>query len=293
MAVFRIHHLTTFHHGTFASTSWQMLRLKPREEPGQEVLAFDLELTPAQQSVSLRTDFFGNAVHRFTTPSAADSVRIASTSRVLRSTRAMPTPLAAVAVRDVGAAAEKAVSSGEYQLEQYRQESPAAPLLSAAKHFAAGVDTALPALEWLEKLGLQFGEQYTFDSSSTEVSTPLSRVIELRRGVCQDFSHLFISCLRQHGIPAGYVSGYLATTPPPGQPRLQGADAMHAWVMAWFPEYGWIDYDPTNRCFVRDEHVVVARGRDYTDVSPIRGVFRGGSRHLLTLGVTVEREETA
>ena len=119
----------------------------------------------------------------------------------------------------------------------------------------------------------------------------MSEVLQSRRGVCQDFTHLFLSCVRQQGLPAAYVSGYLLTKPPPGQPRLRGADAMHAWASVFVPEVGWVDYDPTNTCFTGTGHIVVARGRDYADVSPTRGVFSGGGNHILNIGVTVEPEE--
>jgi transglutaminase-like putative cysteine protease len=116
-------------------------------------------------------------------------------------------------------------------------------------------------------------------------------VLRLRRGVCQDFAHLFLSCVRQHGLPAAYVSGYLLTTPPPGQPRLRGADASHAWVSVHVPGSGWIDYDPTNHCLAGTGHIVVARGRDYADVCPVKGLFSGGGAHTLETGVTVEPAE--
>jgi transglutaminase-like putative cysteine protease len=113
-------------------------------------------------------------------------------------------------------------------------------------------------------------------------------VLEQRRGVCQDFTHLFLSCVRQQGLAAAYVSGYLLTRPPPGQPRLRGADAMHAWASIYVPEIGWVDYDPTNAGFPAAGHIVVARGRDYGDVSPTRGVFTGSYSPILRVAVTVE-----
>ena len=110
--------------------------------------------------------------------------------------------------------------------------------------------------------------------------------------MCQDFAHLFISCVRQHGLPAAYVSGYLLTTPPPGKPRLRGADASHAWVSVYLPGFDWIDFDPTNNCFVGTGHIVVARGRDFADVSPVKGLFTGGGRHTLATAITVEPAES-
>ena len=143
-------------------------------------------------------------------------------------------------------------------------------------------------LTWVRETVDALNDAFRFEPGATSVSTSLQEVLRLRRGGCQDFAHLLISCLRQHGLPAAYVSGYLLTEPPPGSPRLLGADASHAWVSVHVPDFGWIDYDPTNRCLAGSDHIVVARGRDYSDVSPVKGVFRGGGEHLLRTGVTVE-----
>ena len=128
---------------------------------------------------------------------------------------------------------------------------------------------------------------FTFDSAATDISTPVSHVLQERRGVCQDFAHLALTCLRAFGLPARYVSGYLLTFPPPGMEKLQGADASHAWISVWAPEAGWVDFDPTNGIIPTNEHITVAWGRDYDDVSPISGVLLGGSRQKMTVAVDV------
>ncbi len=128
----------------------------------------------------------------------------------------------------------------------------------------------------------------SYDPDATEVDTPMADAFMARHGVCQDFSHIMISGLRSLGIPAGYVSGFLRTMPPPGKPRLEGADAMHAWVRAWCgADAGWIEYDPTNAISAGQDHIVVARGRDYSDVSPIKGVLRASGRQHTDLSVDV------
>jgi len=128
---------------------------------------------------------------------------------------------------------------------------------------------------------------FKFDPHATDVSTPVTQVFTMKRGVCQDFAHLALACLRSLRIPSRYVSGYLHTRPPVGRPKLQGADASHAWISVWSPEYGWTDLDPTNGIIVRNEHVTVAFGRDYDDVSPISGVLRGGGEHSVAVAVDV------
>jgi transglutaminase-like putative cysteine protease len=291
MPNFRIHHSTTYRHGRGPTTSWQLLRLKPRDEPNQELIAFDLALSD-EPDVAERRDYFGNPVHAFTRHGSANELVITSTCRVRRTSSPILQSDSTPAINRARELTDQAVKSGDFQLEQFRHESLAVPLLPAAAQLAAEIDhEAWPVLRWLEELGRIFSERFVFDPGATTVSTPLSVVLEQRRGVCQDFSHLLISCVRQHGLPAAYVSGYLLTKPPRGSPRLRGADAMHAWVSVWIPGMGWVDYDPTNECFVDTSHIVVARGRDYRDVCPISGVFRGGPRQALTLGVTVEEDD--
>ena len=130
-------------------------------------------------------------------------------------------------------------------------------------------------------------EDFTFDPSATDVSTPVSTVLKQRRGVCQDFAHLQIAALRSLNLPARYVSGYIVTHPPEGQVKLQGADASHAWISVWAPQTGWVDFDPTNNIIPRGEHITIAYGRDYDDVSPISGVLLGGGAHSVGVAVDV------
>jgi transglutaminase-like putative cysteine protease len=144
-----------------------------------------------------------------------------------------------------------------------------------------------PLLEAACDLMRQIHRDFSFDKKATEVSTPVEAFFQERRGVCQDFAHLQIACLRSLRLPARYVSGYLRTQPPAGRPRLVGADASHAWCSAWCPGAGWIDFDPTNDCVPEDGHITVAWGRDYSDVSPIHGVLLGGAKHTLDVGVDV------
>jgi transglutaminase-like putative cysteine protease len=154
----------------------------------------------------------------------------------------------------------------------------------ARESFPAG----RPLLAAVLDLTRRIHQDFRFDKTATEVATPVQTFFEKRRGVCQDFAHLQIGCLRSLGLPSRYVSGYLRTLPPPGRPRLVGADASHAWCAAWCPVAGWVDFDPTNNCVPSDGHITVAWGRDYSDVSPIYGVLLGGARHKLQVAVDVQ-----
>ena len=293
MLTIRITHQTTYRHGGPATAAWQMLQLQPRSEPTQDCLDFQLELSPAAADLESRTDYFGNTRHFFSVREPHRELAITSRSTVRRGHEASPLPGITQPLADARAHVTTLIRDrGQFELEQYLHATARVPLLPATAALAGGLDAASsPLLDWISGLGQKFADTFAFDPAATDVATPLATVLETRRGVCQDFSHLFLSCVRQQGLPAAYVSGYLLTKPPPGQPRLRGADAMHAWVSVFVPEVGWVDFDPTNNCFVGAGHIVVARGRDYSDVSPTRGVFSGGGGHVLKIGVTVEPEE--
>lgn len=293
MPVYRVTHTTSYQHDSAASAAWQSLHLQPRHEATQHCSAFELEISPHPLDLAARVDYFGNKQHIFTLREAHEELSITSRSVVRRDEPILPMPGLTPSLVDARALLPRVIAVEDFTLEQFRHASPLVPLLPEAHKLATDLTEDLDpsstsALTWLGELGDRFNAAFTFDSEATDISTPLTAVIENRRGVCQDFAHLLISCLRQHGLPAAYVSGYLLTKPPPGQPRLVGADASHAWVSVYIPSTGWIDYDPTNACFVGNGHIVVARGRDFYDVSPVKGLFSGGGDHTLETGVTVE-----
>jgi len=294
MPRYRITHTTHYRHRAPATAAWQLLHLQPRPEPGQRCESFVLEVTPPPPDLAVRTDYFGNQQHVFTLREPHEELCITSHAVVARDEPALPMPGLTPTLREARLLAERAIAAEGFALEQFRHATPLVPLPPEAKALADGAgDDAMPVLAWLAILGAQFDAAFTFDAEATDLSTPLAEVLAARRGVCQDFAHVFLSCLRQHGLPAAYVSGYLLTDPPPGQPRLRGADASHAWVSVFVPGTGWIDYDPTNACFAGAGHIVVARGRDFADVSPVKGLFSGGA-HTLATSVTVEpADETA
>jgi transglutaminase-like putative cysteine protease len=171
---------------------------------------------------------------------------------------------------------------------EFRYPSPYVEPAAVLAAFARRVFTGgRPLLSAAAALMHAIHDEFQFDPGATTITTPATRVLEERHGVCQDFAHLQIACLRSLGLPARYVSGYLLTDPPPGQPRLVGADASHAWLSVWCPRNGWVDLDPTNAVIPDSRHVSIAWGRDYGDVSPLRGVVLGGGSHELYVGVSV------
>jgi transglutaminase-like putative cysteine protease len=268
------------------------LHLQPRHEAAQHCELFELEVSPYPEDLTTRFDYFGNKQHILTLHELHKELSITSRSRVRRVEPTLPAANDVPSLEEAPALVDRSVRTEDFTLEQFRHPSRFVPFVSGAALLAdeLGVTPAMSALTWFETLGRRFNEAFTYDAEATEISTPLSEVLSHRRGVCQDFAHLLVSCVRQHGLPAAYVSGYLLTRPPPGRPRLRGADATHAWVSAYLPGAGWIDYDPTNACFAGNGHIVVARGRDFSDVSPVKGLFSGGAHKLMT-EVTVEPAE--
>lgn len=292
MPLYRIQHGTTYRHDVPAASAWQTLRLRPRDEPGQTVLEFDLEITPRVADLATRKDAFGNTLHVFSVREPHRDFSVTTSSLVRRDAPPAPPAASGLTLVQARAATDAAVLAGaDFALEQFRHPSPHVPFPADLREILDQLPAEADLMETLAALGDVFRRDFTFDTAATDVSTPLAEVLARRRGVCQDFAHLYLACARRLGLAAAYVSGYLRTAPAPGQPRLVGADAMHAWVSVHIPGRGWLDYDPTNHCPAGDGHVVVARGRDYSDVSPLRGIFNGGGRHALYLGVTVAPAE--
>jgi transglutaminase-like putative cysteine protease len=292
MPRYSVIHTTRYTHNSPASAAWQALHLQPRNEPMQRCESFELQVAPHPTDLTSRFDYFGNKQHIFTLKEPHKVLDVTSRSLVVRDEQVLPMPGLTPSLDQVSALVDAAVAEEDFTLEQFLHASPLVPLLPEARMLSDELGTGLgggtSVMEWLAVVGERFSEAFKFDREATRISTPLAEVLLERRGVCQDFAHLFISCLRQLRLPAAYVSGYLLTKPPKGQPRLVGADASHAWVSVFIPGTGWVDYDPTNACFVGTSHIVIARGRDFYDVSPVKGLFSGGGRQKLETGVTVE-----
>ncbi|MGA7723647.1 MAG: transglutaminase family protein [Opitutaceae bacterium] len=297
MPRYQVTHRTAYTHSSFVTAAWQSLHLQPRNEAAQHCESFELLVAPHPADLASRFDYFGNKQHVFTLQEPHRELTITSRSIVRREEPALPMAGLTPTFGEIPRLVEEAVMDEDFTLEQYLHPSPLVPLLPAARalagELAGDLDPAASVMDWLSIFGERFNRAFVFDRGATLVSTPLADVIAARKGVCQDFAHLLISCLRQNGLPAAYVSGYLLTKPPSGRPRLVGADASHAWVSCFVPGTGWVDFDPTNACFVGAGHIVVARGRDFFDVSPVKGLFSGGGEHLLETGVTVEEAEWA
>ncbi len=278
---YRVRHETRYEYEDQVSVSHHILRLTPRNAEHTEI-----SVSPRPPALVGHTDYFGNAVVSFNLLEPHERMVVVATSEL----EVPPPPAADFSASPAWeTAAFEAVSNPAYlEACQYVFDSSRARARSELADYARdSFPAGRPLLEGVRDLTHRINVDFRFDTKATEVSTPVETFFEKRRGVCQDFSHLQIACLRSLGLPARYISGYLRTLPPPGKARLVGADASHAWCAAWSPGAGWIDFDPTNDCVPTDGHITVAIGRDYSDVSPIYGVLRGGSCHKLHVGVDV------
>jgi len=288
-------HRTRYTHASPVSSAWQSLHLQPRNEAAQQCESFELKVAPHPTDLASRFDYFGNKQHLFTLQEPHRELSITSRSFVHRDEPALTMAGLTPPLVDIPELVDEAVLEEDFSLEQYLNATSLVPLLPEARELidelGEGLDPGISTLDWLGTVGERFNKAFVFDREATEISTPLTQVITERRGVCQDFAHLLIGCLRQRRLPTAYVSGYLLTRPPAGRPRMVGTDASHAWVSVFIPGSGWVDYDPTNACFAGSGHIVIARGRDFHDVSPVKGLFSGGGAKVLETGVAVEFAE--
>lgn len=286
--MYRVRHTTTYAYTYSVSVCHNCLHLRPRECPHQQCSFHELLIYPEPAVVSRSLDYFGNPVTFFTLQEPHDALTMTANSTV--EVRALATPALddTPAWEEVRDHLRRDRSRTGLEAYQYAFESPYIPLLPAAMTYAlASFPANRPWLEAVHDLTRRIYRDFTYDSRATSVGTPLSDVLRDRRGVCQDFAHLEIACLRSLGLAARYVSGYLITPPSPDEAPLVDALASHAWLSVYGPGHGWIDVDPTNGVFPSDAHITVAYGRDYGDVSPIQGVFLGGGEHTLEVSVDV------
>lgn len=266
-----------------------LLRLLPLDLPGVQTVANAvLAISPRPAERSGFTDFFGNPSEEIALNSDHSEIVFTATARVDRSF-AGPGPDTSPPLAALAAELYDCTALDGRSPHHFLHASPRITATAPMTAYARAATKAAPTTRTVvEKLGLALHRDMTFDSDATTVDTPPAEAFERRTGVCQDFAQVMIAALRGIGVPAGYVSGFLRTVPPPGKPRLEGADAMHAWVRAWCGKAaGWVEYDPTNACFVGADHIVVAYGRDYGDVAPVAGVLRISGRQTSKQAVDV------
>ena len=286
--LYDIRHVTNYAYGTPTPFARHVLRLMPCDRSGLKVRSRALVIEPPPTEREDVTDFFGNALTTIAIDEAHEKLVVTMVARIEVDKPVLPAPETTpdlVAIRELAYAAS---DLGGLSPAHYVFPSRRIPLEPQIRAYAAeSVVPGRPILEAVLEFNNRFIEDFIYEPGATDADTPPAVSFEMRRGVCQDFAHVMISGLRGLGVPAAYVSGYLRTIPPPGVARLQGADAIHAWVAVWCgPDAGWIGLDPTNGVPAGLDHIVLAIGRDYADVAPVEGVIvtSGGQR----LGVAVD-----
>ena len=309
-----VHHEARYAYTAPVSQSWQLARLTPRMLPWQTLLSYSLEIEPRADERRDELDSFGNMVTHFglhgahrmlrvrmeclvevgERPSvdvpmalpAQQQMQLQGGAQMQSQTQAIaPPPLAWEAVRE---AIRREPQLDDLIPASMSEPTPLVPLSEGARLYAStSFDRGRPWLAAVTELMRRIHDDFEFEPGATTVSTSVDEVLYQKRGVCQDFAHLMLACLRGHGLPARYVSGYLLTDPPPGMPRLMGADASHAWVAAWSPQHGWVEFDPTNNQLADQRYITLTWGADFADVVPLRGVIFGGGDQRMDVEVSV------
>jgi transglutaminase-like putative cysteine protease len=289
---YRIRHETSYEYASDVVHSHQLLHLVPRPTAYQQCLEHVINVTPGFYRKRNEIDTFGNLVTRVEFDHPHRRLEVATDMEVEVHPR--PTVNASASLPWERCAAElhyRSSGPGRENLEacRFRHESPYVRIKSTFNDYAADCFArGRPILECAQSLMRKLHKELRYSPGATTISTPLTEVLATRRGVCQDFSHLMIACLRSRGLAARYVSGYIRQAPASAD-ALVGWGASHAWVAVYSPPFGWFELDPTNDIFVGIDHVSVAWGRDFGDVSPLRGIILGGGSHRLSVGVKVER----
>lgn len=284
-----IHQTTAYSYDSLVPVARHVVRMVPVDRPHQRVVASHFTVEPEPVEWSETRDFFGNKVVHIRIETPHRSFTVKTRARVEVEAPPSMAPEAGPSWEAVCEVADASLDLSALSPAHYLFASPAVPLSEpitrwTAESFPPGRPMLAAAIDLMHRLH----DDFTYDPRATDVSTPPLDAFEMRAGVCQDFAHIMIAGLRGLGLPAAYVSGFLRTEPPPGQERLQGADATHAWVAVWCgEEIGWQGLDPTNALLATTDHVILALGRDYTDVAPIGGVVLGSGEQTLTVEVDV------
>ncbi|MGA2244922.1 MAG: transglutaminase family protein [Verrucomicrobiota bacterium] len=286
---YNITHRTLYEYAAPVTVSQHVTRLEPRVQSTQECERFSLKIFPDPTLRKTRQDYFGNRICFFSIQEIHSQLEIITHSRVKVTARKLPAAENTPPWQQVAALFRDPVSPEVVEPYQFVFDSPQVrSSFELADYALASFSGDTPLLAGVADLNRRIFTDFKFDPRATTVATPIEEVWKNRRGVCQDFAHLGIACLRSLGLPARYVSGYLRTHPPAGRPRLAGADASHAWFRVFCPGLGWVDFDPTNNVQPAEEHITVAYGRDFDDVSPVAGILTGGGEHIVRVSVDVE-----
>ena len=291
--VFEIIHTTRYKYENGASFCHNLATLKPKNLLGQQLLEYNLKITPQPNEISERIDFFGNAITSFSIQEYHEELDVTATSKVYRNYEEQAAVLNSKDYKSVtiNDAIElmKGIGDNVLEAKQFLLRSPLVSINSkeikdySKISFKPNRSLYEASFELMERIFTDFD----FVSGFTNIATPLDEVMKEKKGVCQDFAQIAIACIRSVGIPARYVSGYIETLPPEGEKKLIGTDASHAWFSVFIPTVGWVDFDPTNNQIPKNQHIVVAHGRDYLDVPPLKGVTYSSGKNKMEISVDI------
>ncbi|MEI6319899.1 MAG: transglutaminase family protein [Pseudomonadota bacterium] len=292
---YRISHRTEYHYAEPVDSGYNEARLLPRAVPRQVATASALAIAPPPSDYRERLDYFGNRVASFSIDQPHQSLTVTATSEVTVEPRSGRLDLFEGESWETSRGILMQSSDTESLMARdFVLDSPLVVAQSGLADYADGSFVrGRSLLESVHDLMERIHREFRYDPEFTTLSTPLTQVLEHRRGVCQDFAHLAIGCIRSRGLAARYVSGYIETVPPPGRQRLVGADASHAWFSVFVPGAGWVDFDPTNNQVPETQHITIAWGRDYSDVTPLKGIIFGGGSMTMKVAVDVLNLDTA
>ncbi|SHO50382.1 transglutaminase family protein [Desulfopila aestuarii] len=289
---YRVTHTTTYSYSEPASLSQNELYLLPKETPWQKVSDSAVTVTPEPAYHNFYNDYFGNCVRAFMIQHPHSHLVVTAVSTVLTMPPQAPPSETTPPWETVARQLFDHHTPADLEACQFRFVSPLTMITPAVEGYARiSFPSGRPILAGAIDLMQRIFTEFTYDKDATTIDTSVDQVLVDRKGVCQDFAHLAISCLRSLGLAARYVSGYLETLPPPGKQKLAGADASHAWLSIYIPNIGWVDLDPTNNIIPGEQHITLAWGRDYGDVTPVKGVVMGGGVHSMSVMVDVSRIE--
>lgn len=288
--LYNIRHTTTYTYHESVPLCHNLAMLAPRSTPLQNCLSFELHVSPLPQIIESYDDFFGNKVYYFIIEEEHETLVVTTNSTVEK--KAVNRNINNVDQPSWESVRDRFIhSSGEliYEKQYVIPTDITAPSELITAYAMASFTTGRSMLEAVHDLMSRIYTDFKYSSGFTTISTPLSEVMQARKGVCQDFAHLGIACVQAMGLPARYVSGYLETMPAPGKIKLKGADASHAWFSVYIPSLGWVDFDPTNNTLPGEQHITIGWGRNYFDIIPLRGVIMSSNQHQLDISVDVTR----
>jgi len=286
---YHVVHNTHYYYEAPVMLSQQLLHMSPRDFYAQTCLTHSLEITPHPGETLKKQDYFGNITDYFAMLTPHRELAVNSSFEVELTPRLSLSDFYQSPAWETVSENLRMLNGQNLEAQAFLFGSPYVVCSDALADYARLSFTPnKPLLQAAFDLTQRIYNEFDFDPDATHIDTPLSEVLENKYGVCQDFSHLMIGCLRSLGLSCRYVSGYILTHRAPDQEDMVGADASHAWVSVYCPIYGWIDFDPTNNCLVQNEHITVAWGRDFSDVSPMHGIVLGGGSHTLDVEVSVK-----